>query len=480
MAFEVKPEYDGCTPGQYAVVGPNGLDSCYSTEAEATGQVADLNASAGFTTPTQNAMGEYPWEGPIAFMDVDTGDGRILDQKTLGAASLPRPLAVQTSIAPGHDGAEVGGRIDSIDFRDDGVVWATGVFEDTDFGKLAAYRVGNQILKGISVDVRDGEAVPEGSYDSEDPFAPPPVVRIVGGNIMGATVVMHPAFVDAQIRLVGDVNVPLVASAAFAQAIAALVASGAPIVRPAAWFTNPGLDGPTPLQIDGDHIWGHIGTWGVCHVGIAGVCQPPPRGVEYSWFMQGQVETDAGNVRTGTYSFHANHASVSRGMTAGSAADHYANSALGGADVVVGEDSHGVWINGAVRPSLTPEQRVELLASKPSGDWREMRGRTALMGIHAVNQPGFPIPQTLVASAADGTIVRLQGATGDLYVDHFAVVASGACTCGEHGNEDEMPEEIAPVMSVEDRLARLESLISEALGAQIIETLSARIRTPIA
>src|SRR5690606_35995190 len=73
---------------------------------------------------------------------------------------------------------------------------------------------------------------------------------------------------------------------------------------------------------------------------------------------------------------------------------------LGGADVHVGEDKFGIWVAGAVRPGVTPEQLRTLRASPLSGDWRYINGSLELVGALAVNLPGFPIPRTQAVIAS--------------------------------------------------------------------------------
>jgi predicted component of type VI protein secretion system len=68
-------------------------------------------------------------------------------------------------------------------------------------------------------------------------------------------------------------------------------------------------------------------------------------------------------------------------------------------DVACGEDEHGIWVHGAVRPDATPEQIRTLMASPPSGDWRNIGGNLELIGVLAVNIPGFPIRRAMAASA---------------------------------------------------------------------------------
>jgi hypothetical protein len=94
--------------------------------------------------------------------------------------------------------------------------------------------------------------------------------------------------------------------------------------------------------------------------------------------------------------------------------DHYAHTGLVGADVRAVDGRFGIWVSGALRSTLTVEEARAFMASKPSGDWRQMTpgGPLELVGVLAVNDPGFPVPRQLVASAedADGDAVALTAA----------------------------------------------------------------------
>ena len=75
------------------------------------------------------------------------------------------------------------------------------------------------------------------------------------------------------------------------------------------------------------------------------------------------------------------------------------------ADVAVGNDAHGIWVAGSVRPGADPLRVYELQAAgQVSGDWRRIGGQLRLVGLLAVNVPGFPVPKmrARVASAAPG------------------------------------------------------------------------------
>jgi hypothetical protein len=76
------------------------------------------------------------------------------------------------------------------------------------------------------------------------------------------------------------------------------------------------------------------------------------------------------------------------------AAEHYDNTGAAVADVAVGNDQHGIWVAGSIRPGADPLRVYELQAAgQVSGDWRRIGGQLRLVGLLAVNVPGFPVPK---------------------------------------------------------------------------------------
>lgn len=201
---------------------------------------------------------------------------------------------------------------------------------------------------------------------------------------------------------------------------AALVASAAGRTKlPAEAFADPKLTKPTPPQFqtlpDGrTRTFGHIASWRTCHIGFQDRCVTAPKSPSgYSYFHVGSVETDKGRIPTGKLTLGGGHADTSAGFQA--AVAHYDNTSTAMADVVVGNDKHGLWYSGIVRPGVTQEQLDEFAASPLSGDWRRVGGALELVAALAVNTPGFPIPQ-----------VREDGAGA------FALVAAGAMVDPDH------------------------------------------------
>lgn len=169
--------------------------------------------------------------------------------------------------------------------------------------------------------------------------------------------------------------------------------------KPATAFKNPKLSGPTPVTIEGDRIFGHIATWGVCHIGIQDKCVTAPHSSsDYGFYRTGVVFTDEGRIPVGQITMSTGHASIK--ANAKDAVAHYDNTGSVVADVVAGEDSYGIWFAGVLRPGLTDGQVAALAASALSGDWRRTASGLELVAALAVNVPGFPIPRTALAASA--------------------------------------------------------------------------------
>lgn len=219
--------------------------------------------------------------------------------------------------------------------------------------------------------------------------------------------------------------------------ITASAAGVAPDVPPAEWFENPELDAPTPLTVTPEgRVYGYVAAWGTCHTGIQGRCVTPPESSEgLPYFNLATVRTDQGDVFAGKITMDTGHAP----LTAGSriAASHYDNTGVVAADVRAGQDEHGIWIAGAVRPDLDVNRARALERATVSGDWRRIDGKHEMVGLLAVNVPGFPIPraQAAVTAAADGS---------DMVT---ALVAAGVL-CGCDGELDrELDEVVASAVS---------------------------------
>lgn len=406
------------------------------------------------------------WAGPIAVEGDLTGDGRVIAPGALYWDTLPIPFRVVQSDVGGHDGAEVCGRIDSLTRLDGGIIWGEGVFDaSSSVGAEAARLVAEGMRTGVSIDTDDvdfevrvaADLVPDDLLGVEDPGGGDPVPFEVGpdgrvkvaemssddevtvirsARIRAATIVAVPAFEQARISLVAALpadgsTVP--STHAYdddvdddrltPEALAALTASAIPQEPPEAWFADPHLTEPTAIHVTRDgRVFGHLAVWGTCHIGLPGRCVEPPRSPSnYAYFRTGAVYTAEGTqVAVGHITLGTGHAGPA--ASARAAAEHYDNTGTVVVDVAAGEDSHGIWVAGAVRPGTTPDQIRALRAAPLSGDWRTIGGNLELVGALAVNVPGFPVPRpagrigsdemvTLVAAGVVAPDVALSAAS---------------------------------------------------------------------
>jgi len=224
--------------------------------------------------------------------------------------------------------------------------------------------------------------------------------------------------------------------------IRALTAGGFPVKPPDDWFGDPHLPGPTPLTVDDDgRVSGHIATFDVTHIGLPGRVHAPKSRSNYAYFKTGLLRTAGGkDVSVGQLTLAGGHAPLS--ADASRAVAHYDNTASAVADVNVGEDRHGIWVAGSLRPDIKPEQVRVLRASAPSGDWRPINGNLELVAVCQVNVPGFPVARARVASGAITAMVA--AGARPLAVIKASAIADAA---------------------VEERIASLERSLAEMTGA---------------
>lgn len=432
------------------------------------------------------------WEGPVTLEGVMTGDGRLIEVDALtwdaDLAASPLPLRLVTEDVGAHDGAVTVGRIQSLQRLtieqanarltaldrptlayggEARVIWGAGDFDfDGELGEEAARQVREDLTDGVSIDpddvafevrvradlVEESDEMLEAMLNDDDTDYQAPERRQVGdhvvvmeakpddeimvimsGRIRAATLVATPAFADARISLTDAAPTPIEDAPVEDEADGdGLTAAAAPVDPPRSWFADPKLSAATPVTItDEGRIFGHLATWDVCHIASPageGVCVTAPHSsMGYARFHTGTLRTDDGDViDVGRITMGTGHAGPRANGAA--AAAHYDHTGLAVADVRAGEDVHGIWVAGALRPDVTPEQIRTLRASPLSGDWRfdnDARG-LELRAALAVNVPGFPIPRPagLVASGELTTLV----ASGVLVAEETIDVATAPGT----------------------------------------------------
>lgn len=433
--------------------------------ARRVGEFSDLRTEepAGDPVPAPaDAAPDGRWEGVIAREGEMTGDGRLIEDGALRWDDLPIPLRVAFKDVGGHDGAEVCGRIETVERRDGGDIYATGTFDlGSAVGAEAFRQVSEQMSNGVSIDTDDvtfrimakadmpeadvadsgngGEAGPDGRVKVAAMSSSDELTVIESARLRAATLVAVPAFATARVYAAGqapstskpaelDENADSgekMARSADADPLSrdSLTAAAIPTAPPEAWFKDPALTGPTALVVEDDgRVYGHIAAWGTCHIGQVGKCvEPPTSPSNYAYFRTGALRTAEGTpVAVGHLTMGTGHAGPRD--SANAAAEHYDNTGTVFADVAAGEDAYGIWVAGSLRPGITAEQ-VRVARSAPiSGDWRTIRGSLELVGALAVNVPGFPVPrpQGLLAS---GEVRSLQ-ASGVVAHDDSAARAA--------------------------------------------------------
>ncbi|MEV4227250.1 hypothetical protein AB0J81_09100 [Streptomyces bobili] len=427
------PDCGADTPWAVTQTDTSELMGCHDSEAAAAEQLAALAAeeddgpgddgdeSMDYTGDTA------PWEGPLAVEGIVTGDGREFAQNALTWADLPVPLRWNKEDSHGGEARTIAvnvGRIDNI-WRDGNKIMGAGVLDLSDEdGRRVHAKIEGKFLRGVSIDadsIADAdveyvfpEDVNAGTAEADEGdlfemlFAQPEKVIFHGGRIRAATLVDIPAFAEAYIALLDEAGAivaggqPVTAAELdtlqeaeqAARPLAPVTAAAAVFRPPAAWFSDPQLSLPTPITVTDDgRIYGHAAQWGSCHIGQEDVCVQPPHEDAHPYYRTGEVAcADGTRVAVGQITVGTGHAPLHYG--ASPAAEHYDNTGAAVADVAVGNDAHGIWVAGAIRPGADPLKVYELQAAgQVSGDWRRIGGELRLVGLLAVNVPGFPVPK---------------------------------------------------------------------------------------
>lgn len=166
------------------------------------------------------------------------------------------------------------------------------------------------------------------------------------------------------------------------------VAAATPLEPDPAWFTDPRLSGPTKVRVtDTGRVYGHVACWSTDHISFPGQSVRPPRSrTGYAHYHRNRVRCADGTiVFAGSVVMGTGHADLYASPAAAMA--HYDDTGYNVADVACGEDAHGIWIAGALKPGVSALQVLTLDRYSLSGDWRN----DELVGVCVVNVPGFPI-----------------------------------------------------------------------------------------
>jgi len=346
------------------------------------------------------------WHAYLTVEGLRTTDNRQIAQGGLSWRDLPLPLMWTPQKGEGHAGSVVVGQIENLEKQGD-LWYASGTFDlGSDNGREAARQNQEGLLRWVSADLEviDFEFRQDGAFDKKGD-GDPGYIEVTNGRGMGATMCYFPAMPQAVIAPYG-IDLPTVEPMQLDPT--SLRAASPPLHPPRAWFENPNLSKLTPTVVEPDgRVYGHLAPWDVCHTGIPGVCTTAPHTIsDYAYFRTGTVLCDDGSqVRVGQLTAGTGHAP--KFLRHQQAAAHYDDTGAAVADVAVGEDAHGIWFAGAVRPGATDEQIRILRASPLSGDWRKIAGSLELVAALCVNVPGFPI---VAAGVHEGEQVSLVAA----------------------------------------------------------------------
>lgn len=401
----------------------------------------------------------------IAIEGEPTGDGRMLEKGALVFESGPWPLRFRRE--GDHDGIVVGTVTEvwrsGAEIRAKGYLHTETADEIVLLAVTRVIELSNEKLAGISVGLDDedvevrikasllkeiNEELAEDPPQVEPESEPDADGRVVvyswssgdeltvltSGRLREVTVTDQPAIVGTHL----DVKAAIAASS-FASTGTGLEIVATPIVAAArkSAFANPnfGPDGDhdprlvwqapkrpeevggwgCPLTVEDDgRIYGHLATKGRCHGAYSACVNPPDSGGDFSMFLTGEAER---GIPTGPIILGTTH-SVNPDGTIKSY-DHLANTGEAVADVTVGNDQHGTWVAGRLRPGVTEEQIAALRGSALSGEWLPYGSNLRLAGILAVNSPGYLV----------------QRVKKDAYGLAAALYTVGPTCCGEDPTE---------------------------------------------
>jgi hypothetical protein len=365
------------------------------------------------------------WRGPVAALDCETGDKRILMTPPDGLKTRAYPL----SLTLGHVGEEQVPIIGSIDrvWAENGEMYGEGKL---DLGGEAGAEFARQLVEGytnsvsihpadvtaeIQMVLADGTVLvgqdaqdaydeaggmPEGSHDR---------MAMTNWVLAGLAAVPIPAYTQARIEPVFD-YVPSEPSKTDAKVVLqeGVVASVGGQVFHRAFFEAKAT-GPTKLTVTDDgHVYGHIREYGTCYQygsgqGDGGYCvEPPLSACNYAKFHAHSAKLDDGSIiDVGALTFGEGH--ESRGGLLASRR-HYDDVATMAAKVVASEDEWGVFITGEVLDAYR-DTAYDLLLSPLSGHWEpdaDNKNHLEMLAVHIVVTPGYSVGR-IVASFDEGT-----------------------------------------------------------------------------
>ena len=424
---------------------------------------------------------------------VPTGDSRKFQVNSISHRDLPLPLLWQEKTDAGHAGSVVVGRIDSIEITDTGAGEVRGVFDTNPYAREVERMIRDGFIRGVSADLDKFSATeePGDKLSSDNQSETKKVIKnkeliIEEARIMGVTVVAMPAFQEATIVLENPTSEDSLEEfedgvyedgVLEQESLSAMIASAAPLTPPREWFQRFDAHEPMPITVeDNGRVYGYLALWKADHIGYR-TSQKPPRSLSnYKYFRSGVVRTDDGtDVTVGNLTLVGGHAPMS--ASAQQAVKHYDDTASAVADVVAGEDRFGIWVAGALRPTVTPEQVRAMRASGISGDWRPINGKLELVAACFVNVPGFPTTRAMVASgqitalvAAGVQELEMMRSERDIHASDMAVLQDAL-----HNDLDEKAREAFNLMYGEELREKEQKALAIMFEDEIEETYRAAL-----
>lgn len=370
------------------------------------------------------------FRGPIAALDVPTGDRRQLQTPEGGIKTREYPLSLTMNHVGDPTGYPVIGHLDRV-WAQEGLLWGEGPFDlGGESGREAARQLHEGHMNTVSIDP-DMVVAAVNTYDSEgnlissdqlsaeesehfrlakgafsidqlrtlrgqlceDMAEEEPntyVLAFTDWRLAGLAMVPIPAYTQARIEPVYD----YVASSPMA-GDAIVSAVGGQIFHKE-FFGNPKFTQYTPPTIDENgHFYGHVREHGTCYqygggAGDGGFClEPPDSACGYAKFEQHGAKMDDGSIaRVGAITFGDGH--ESRGSLKASQ-KHYNDVSTICAKANAGTDEFGVWVNGEIVAAFR-ETAYDIMLAPYSGHWEpdaDNNGYLEMMAVHFVVTPGY-------------------------------------------------------------------------------------------
>lgn len=331
-------------------------------------------------------------------MDTRTGDGRLLQRGGRGVRELPRPIFSQEAQGMGHEGAVPAGRIDAIQFHDDGNIEGWGWLLDNEAGRKAALHIATKVQFHGSMDLAETKVKLDIAETDDGNLEL--LIDFTDWRIAAHTIVGKPAFADTPMELIEvtaalqDDGTPLecefssfdVRTVGLEEELTAAAAVADATVVPWADFHVPESENYQKIVIDSDlRVYGHLGLWDLPDDVNPNV--RVPRCIDgYASFNQSGPLTELGPVETGPIFFQGGHPLKPLGGR--NPYEAYGGVENAWCDVRVVAGRFGPWISGRVRPGVSDEVVYAARASRISGHWVGDR----LRAIVSVNVPRFNVP----------------------------------------------------------------------------------------